>query len=122
LQLSNQLRGRADSFILQNLARACELNGLFELAKYNYNLGIFMTSNEVIPFWLRSALVKYQLYDIKGGYNLLKRIEVLFLEAPEVRAASAVFLYSQRKQQENDDMTLAQLKFLEIPNRQRLKI
>jgi hypothetical protein len=76
----------------------------------------------VNPFWLRSALVKYQLNDIKGGYDLLKRIEVRFPDDPEVRVASALFLYSQRKQQENDDLTLAQQKkVLEIPDRQRLK-
>lgn len=44
-----------------------------------------MTANEVNPFWLRSALVKLQLGDVQGGFDLMKRIDNRFPEAPEVR-------------------------------------
>jgi hypothetical protein len=74
-----------------------------------------MTANEVNPFWLRSSLVKYQLGDTKGGLDLLKRVENRFPDAPEVRAAYATFLAAK------GDQIAAQQKFLEIPNRQRLK-
>ena len=115
LQQANTLRGRPDALILQNLARAEEVNGLYRAADADYNLAISMTANEVNPFWLRSANVKYQLGDIKGGMDLLKRVENRFPEAPEVRAAYATFLATL------GDQTKAQQKFLEIPDRQRLK-
>jgi hypothetical protein len=67
--------GRPDAVILQNLARARELNGYYSQSDRDYNLAISMTANEVNPFWLRSALVKLQLGDIKGGLDLLKRVE-----------------------------------------------
>lgn len=114
LQQSSLLRGRPDAMVLQNLARAEELNGNYNQADYNYGLAIQMTANEVNPFWLRSAMVKYQLGDFKGGFDLFKRIENRFPEAPEVRAASAVFLLS-------NDETAARQKYLSIPDRQRLK-
>jgi tetratricopeptide (TPR) repeat protein len=115
LRQSEQLRGRPDAIVLQNLARALEINGLYSQADRDYTTAISMTSNEVSPFWLRSALVKYQLGDVKGGFDLLKRVAQRFPEAPEVRAAYAVFLSA------TGDATAAQQKFLELPDRQRLK-
>ena len=60
-------------------------------------------------------MVKFQLGDVQGGFDLLKRVENRFPEAPEVRAAYATFLAAKDKQIE------AQRKYLEIPDRQRLK-
>jgi tetratricopeptide (TPR) repeat protein len=116
LRQAEVLRGRPDAIILQNLARAYEINGLYKEADYDYTTSISMTANEVNPFWIRSALVKFQLGDIKGGYDLFKRVAIRFPEAPEVRAAYAVFLLEV-----DHDMTAAQQKYLEIPDRQRLK-
>lgn len=113
LQQADKLRGKPDAIILQNLARAKELNGQYTSADRDYTVAISMTANEVNPFWLRSALVKLQIGDTKGGYDLLKRVENRFPEAPEVRAASSVFLTA------NGDQTAGQQKFLEIPDRQR---
>jgi tetratricopeptide (TPR) repeat protein len=115
LRQSEILRGRPDAIVLQNLARALEINGLYSQADYDYTTAISMTANEVNPFWLRSALVKFQLGDVKGGFDLFKRVENRFPEAPEVRAAYAVFLA------ERGDLIAGQQKFLEIPDRQRLK-
>ena len=115
LQLASVLREQPDAIILQNLARAKELNGLYSQADRDYNLAISMTSNEVNPFWLRSSLVKFQLGSTKDGLDLLKRVENRFPEAPEVRAAYATFLAA------GGDQIAAQRKFLEIPDRQRLK-
>mmetsp|Transcript_30613 Transcript_30613/g.34778 ORF Transcript_30613/g.34778 Transcript_30613/m.34778 type:complete len:311 (-) Transcript_30613:250-1182(-) len=94
LREANTLRDRPDALISQNLARAEELNGLWSLADQNYNLAISMTANEVNPYWLRSAMVKLQLGDYKGGTDLLKRVENRFPDAPEVKAASATFLWA----------------------------
>ena len=116
LTRSDVLRGRPDSIVLQNLARAKELNGLYPSADRDYAMAIGLSSNEVNPFWLRAALVKYQLGDIKGAFDLLKRVENRFPEAPEVRAAYAVLLATAK-----DDQFAGQRKFLEIPDRQRLK-
>jgi Tetratricopeptide repeat len=115
LQESERLRGRPDAIVLQNLARALEINGMYSQADNDYTTAISMTANEVNPFWLRSALVKFQLGDVKGGFDLFKRVENRFPEAPEVRAAYAVFLA------ERGDLVAGQQKFLEIPDRQRLK-
>jgi len=115
LQQSSTLRGRPDAIILQNVARAEELTGQYAAADRDYTLAITMTSNQVNPFWLRSALVKFQLGDVQAGLDLLKRVEVRFPEAPEVRAARATF--SQAK----GDATAAQQTFLEIPDQQRRK-
>jgi len=115
LSRASALRNRPDAIIAQNLARAKELNGMYAAADKDYNLAISMTAGEVNPFWLRSALVKYQLGDIKGGFDLLKRVENRFPEATEVRAAYATFLAA------NGDQIEAQRKYLEIPDRQRLK-
>ncbi len=115
LQQASVLRERPDAIILQNLARAKEVNGLYFQADKDYNLAISMTANEVNPFWLRSSLVKFQLGDTKEGFDLLKRVENRFPEAPEVRAAYATFLAA------NGDQIAAQRKFLEIPDRQRLR-
>lgn len=115
LQQATLERGRPDAVVLQNLARAEELNGYYSQADRDYTVAISMTANEVNPFWLRSAMVKLQLGDISGGYALLKRVENRFPEAPEVRAASAVFLWAR------GETTSAQQKFLQIPDRQRLR-
>ena len=61
--------------ILQNLARAREVNGYYSQSDRDYSLAISMTANEVSPFWLRSALVKLQLGDVQGGFDLLKRVD-----------------------------------------------
>lgn len=84
LQQASILRERPDAIILQNLARAKELNGLYSLADKDYNLAISMTANEVSPFWLRSALVKYQLGNKSDGLALMKRVENRFPEAVSV--------------------------------------
>jgi tetratricopeptide (TPR) repeat protein len=115
LQRASDLRGQPDAMVLQNLARAKELNGMYLQADSDYTMAISMTSNEVNPFWLRSALVKFQLGDDQDGMDLLKRVANRFPEVPEVRAAYATFLAAQGKQID------AQQKFLEIPDRQRLK-
>lgn len=115
LRQAETLRGRPDALVLQNLARALEINGFYSQADRDYTTAISMTANEVNPFWLRSAIVKYQLGDVQGGYDLLKRVENRFPAAPEVRAASAVFLAAR------GDPIAARQKFLELPNRQRLK-
>jgi tetratricopeptide (TPR) repeat protein len=119
LQLSALLRGRPDAVVLQNLARAEELNGLYREADRDYTTAIEMSANAVVPFWLRSVLVKYQLGDIKGGYDILKRVENKFPQAPEVQAASAVYLWRTRT--DDDDTSAARQKFLLIPDRARLK-
>jgi tetratricopeptide (TPR) repeat protein len=84
LQQSVALRGRPDAIVLQNLARAEELNGLYKSADRDYSVAISMTANEVQPFWLRSAMTKFQLGDIQDGLDLLKRVQNRFPEAPEV--------------------------------------
>mmetsp|Transcript_8082 Transcript_8082/g.11583 ORF Transcript_8082/g.11583 Transcript_8082/m.11583 type:complete len:362 (+) Transcript_8082:162-1247(+) len=113
LQKANGLRGKPDAIILQNVARAKEINGMYGQADRDYTLAISMTSNEVNPFWLRSAMVKLQIGELKEGYDLLRRVENRFPEAPEVRAAYATFLAAQGNQ------IAAQQKYLEIPDRQR---
>ena len=115
LQQSYIARSRPDAIILQNLARAKELNGLYGQADRDYTTAIAMTANEVNPFWLRAAMVKLQIGDVQSGLDLLKRVENRFPEAPEVRAASAAFLAAKGKQID------AQQKYLEIPDRQRAK-
>ncbi|KAL3903335.1 MAG: hypothetical protein SGARI_005424 [Bacillariaceae sp.] len=89
LQQADTLRQRPDAIVLQNLARAKELNGMYSSADRDYTVSISMTANEVNPFWLRAAMVKLQLGDAKGGSDLLKRVENRFPDAPEVKAASA---------------------------------
>jgi tetratricopeptide (TPR) repeat protein len=115
LTQSNFLRGRPDAIILQNLARAEEINGQYSRADKDYTVAISMTSNEVNPFWLRSAMVKYQLGDVQGAMDLIKRVSVRFPEAPEVRAAYGVLLAAQ------GDAVAGQRKYLEIPDIQRVK-
>lgn len=115
LQQASVLRERPDAIILQNLARAKELNGLYSQADRDYELAISMTANEVNPFWLRAAMVKLQIGEVKDGFDLFKRVENRFPEAPEVRAAYATFLAAK------GDQIAAQRKFLEIPDRARLK-
>jgi tetratricopeptide (TPR) repeat protein len=115
LQKADLLRAQPDAIVLQNLARAKEVNGLYSQADRDYNVAISMSSNEVNPFWLRSAMVKFQLGEIQGGFDLLKRVENRFPDAPEVRAAYAVFLAAR------GDQIAGQRKYLEIPDKQRLK-
>jgi len=114
LDLAATLRGKPDAIILQNRARARELNSQYGGADRDYDVSISMTSNEVAPFWLRSAMVKFQLGDTLGAMDLLRRVEVKFPEAPEVRAALAAMLWKK------GDQGGAKRKFLEIPNAQRL--
>jgi len=144
LRQANTLRERPDATVLQNLARAEEMNGFYSMADKNYNLAISMTANEVNPFWLRSAMVKLQVGDLKGGRDLLKRVENRFPDAPEVKAASATFLWAMQQKQQPAAALLttstntittadavskpdvdykidAQRKYLEIPDRQRLR-
>ena len=115
LQRANTLRARPDAVILQNLARAQEINSYFSQSDKSYTTAISMTANEVNPFWLRSSMVKYQLGDVNGAMDLMKRVENRFPEAPEVRAAYAVLLLAK------GDEDSARKKFLEIPDRQRVK-
>ncbi len=115
LQKANTLRARPDAIILQNLARAQELNSFYAQSDKSYTTAISMTANEVNPFWLRSSMVKYQLGDVNGAMDLMKRVENRFPEAPEVRAAYAVLLLAK------GDEDAARRKFLEIPDRQRIK-
>lgn len=115
LQKANTLRARPDAIILQNLARAQELNSFYSQSDKSYATAISMTANEVSPFWLRSSMVKYQLGDVNGAMDLMKRVENRFPEAPEVRAAYAVLLLAK------GDEDAARKKFLEIPDRQRVK-
>ncbi len=60
-------------------------------------------------------MVKYQLGDINGAMDLMKRVDNRFPEAPEVRAAYAVLLLAKGEED------TARKKFLEIPDRQRIK-
>jgi len=112
---SNNIRARPDAVILQNLARAQELNSKFTQSDTSYTTAISMTAGEVNPFWLKSSLVKYQLDDVNGAMDLMKRVENRFPEAPEVRAAYAVLLWAK------GDEDSARKKFLEIPDRARAK-
>lgn len=115
LEAADSLRAKPDAVILQNRARAREVNGLYAGSDRDYAVAISMTSNEVSPFWLRAALVKFQLGDTLGSFDLIRRVENRFPEAPEVRAALAAMLYAK------GDQETARKKFLEIPDRQRLK-
>ena len=115
LTKSYTLRGRPDATVLQNLARAQEINSLYGQSDKSYTTAISMTANEVNPFWLRSSMVKYQLGDVNGAMDLMKRVSNRFPEAPEVRAAYAVLLWGKG---DEDD---ARKKFLEIPDRVRVK-
>eukprot|EP00588_Corethron_pennatum_P008388 CAMPEP_0194289572 /NCGR_PEP_ID=MMETSP0169-20130528/39328_1 /TAXON_ID=218684 /ORGANISM="Corethron pennatum, Strain L29A3" /LENGTH=367 /DNA_ID=CAMNT_0039036887 /DNA_START=67 /DNA_END=1170 /DNA_ORIENTATION=- len=92
LRAAERLRGRPDFVILQNLARAEEISGLYGAADRNYATAISMTSNEVVPFWLRAGMVKMELGDQIGAFDLVRRVEVKFPEAPEVNAAIAALL------------------------------
>ena len=115
LSKSNDLRGRPDSVILENLARAQEINSYYGLADRNYSTAISMTANEVAPFWLRSSMVKFQQGDLTGAFDLARRVENRFPEAPEVRACYACLLLAK------GDEDAARRKYLEIPDRPRLK-
>lgn len=115
LQRSNTIRARPDAVILQNLARAQEINSLYFQSDKSYTTAISMTANEVNPFWLRSSMVKYQLGDLNGAMDLMKRVANRFPEAPEVRAAYAVLLLAK------GDEDAARKKLLELPDRQRAR-
>uniref|UniRef100_A0A7S2URS4 Uncharacterized protein n=2 Tax=Attheya septentrionalis TaxID=420275 RepID=A0A7S2URS4_9STRA len=112
--MADSLRGKPDAVVLQNLARAREVNGQYSSADKDYTLAISMTSNEVSPFWLRSAMPKFQLGDLNGASDLLKRVANRFPDAPEVRAAVSTVMAAK------GDLVGAQQKFLQIPDRQRL--
>lgn len=114
LRQSQALRARPDALVSQNLARALEVTGDYRAANVEYDAAIAMTSNTVNPFWLRAAMVKYQLGTVSDGLDLLQRVQQRFPDAPEVRAAQAVFLATQ------GDTAAAQQTFLLIPNRPRL--
>eukprot|EP00569_Conticribra_weissflogii_P007709 CAMPEP_0171335642 /NCGR_PEP_ID=MMETSP0878-20121228/5493_1 /TAXON_ID=67004 /ORGANISM="Thalassiosira weissflogii, Strain CCMP1336" /LENGTH=383 /DNA_ID=CAMNT_0011836957 /DNA_START=17 /DNA_END=1168 /DNA_ORIENTATION=- len=118
LSLADSLRGRPDAVVLQNLARAQEINGYYSSSDRSYNTAISMTANEVNPFWLRASMVKYQLKDEGGAMDLLRRVENRFPEAPEVRAAYATILWGKGGE---DNEESARKKFLQIPDRQRKK-
>ena len=96
LRKSNAIRGRPDATILQNLARAEEVNALYSQSDRSYTTAISMTANEVNPIWLRSSMVKYQIGDMTSAMDLMKRVENRFPEAPEVRAAYAVLLHAKK--------------------------
>jgi len=115
LELAATLRGKPDALVLQNRARAREVNGLYPGANSDYDIAISMTSNEVTPIWLRSAMVKFQLGDTIGALDLLRRVETKFPEAPEVRAAVATLLAAR------GDEVGALKKLTEIPTGQRVK-
>ena len=113
LELASSLRGKPDAIILQNLARAKEVNGYYDAAERDYALAISMTSNEVAPFWLRSAMMQFQIGDRFGAFDLLRRVENRFPEAPEIRAAVAAMLFAK------GDKTGSQKYLLQIPEEQR---
>ena len=115
LEESDSLRGRPDALILQNRARARELNGYYSAADKDYSVAISMTANEVAPFWLRAALVRFGLGENKDALNLLRSVENRFPEAPEVRVAYSAMIAAQ------GDMVGAQQKLLEIPDKARLR-
>jgi len=92
LRAAERLRGRPDAVILQNLARAEEISGLYGAADRNYATAISMTSSEVVPFWLRAGMVKMELGDQIGALEIVRRVEVKFPEAPEVSAAISALL------------------------------
>lgn len=91
------------------------MNSQYTLSDKSYTTAISMTANEVNPFWIRSSMVKYQLGDLNSAMDLMRRVENRFPEAPEVRAAYAVLLLGKGEEDS------ARKKFLEIPDRQRLK-
>lgn len=118
LELADQYRGKLDATILQNRARARELTFDYKGADKDYTLSIQMAGSnpkEIAPFWLRGALVKFQLGESIGALELVRRVEGRFPEAPEVRAALAVLLWKR------GDEDGARRKFLEIPDLARRK-
>lgn len=108
------LRGQPDVLVYQNRARGRELNGLYTLADSDYDVAISMSKDGVAPYWLRAALVKFQLNRYTEALSLIRRVEQRFPEAPEVRATLAA-LYSAM-----GDPDGARRKFLEIPTTTRL--
>jgi len=60
-------------------------------------------------------MVKFQLGDLNGAMDLIKRVSNRFPEAPEVRAAYAVLLWDKGEED------AARKKFLEIPDRARAR-
>jgi hypothetical protein len=64
--------------------------------------------------------------NVKGGFDLLKRVRNRFPDAPEVKAAYSVFLYTTQPANtatsEGDPTAVeARQLFLEIPDRARLQ-
>jgi tetratricopeptide (TPR) repeat protein len=115
LEEAAKLRGQPDALIFQNRARGRELNGLYTLADSDYDLAISMSKDGVAPYWLRAALVKFELNRYTEALSIIRRVEQRFPEAPEVRATLAA-LYSAM-----GDADSAQRKFLEIPVPTRLQ-
>jgi tetratricopeptide (TPR) repeat protein len=115
LSLANQKRGRPDAILLQNLARAEEVNGQYANSAEHYNLAIQMTANEVSPYWLRASLVELQLGRIQNGYDLFQRVNNKFPQVPEVLAALAAFRMAK------GDADGAQQAYLQMADKQRLK-
>jgi len=76
LEKADLFRAQPDAIVLQNRARARELNGLYDAADRDYTVAISMTSSEVNPFWLRAALVKFQIGDFGGFRDLTRRVSV----------------------------------------------
>jgi len=114
LERSGELRGKPDAIVLQNRARAREINGFYGGANADYDVAIGMTSNTVAPFWLRSAMVKLQVGDTIGSMDILKRVENRFSEAPEVKAALTALLANK------GDIAGATKKYLEmLPEQQK---
>jgi tetratricopeptide (TPR) repeat protein len=114
LEEAAKLRGQPDVLVFQNRARGRELNGFYTLADSDYDVAISMSKDGVAPYWLRAALVKFQLNRYTEALSLTRRVEQRFPEAPEVRATLAA-LYSAM-----GDTDSAQRKFLEIPEPTRL--
>jgi len=92
LELSASLRAKPDALILQNRGRAREANGLYGAADQDYTVAISMTTNDVTPIWLRSAMVKFQNGDSIGALDLIRRVEAKFPDVPEVKAAVATMV------------------------------
>lgn len=115
IEIAAELRSKPDAIVLQNRARARELNQMFDRADRDYVTAISMTGNEVAPFWLRASMVKFQLGDQIGSLDLLRRVQVKFPEAPEVKAALASILYKK------GDKEGAKKTLLSIPEAQRVK-
>jgi len=84
------LRSKPELTIATNRARALEILGDFPGADSDYEVAVQLSGSEIAPFWLRSALVKYEQNDVGGAHRRLARVEQRFGEAPEVLVAKAI--------------------------------